>query len=127
MRHLAVVALSAAAFLSTATALASDPKPEEQVRQVLLARNGDLRASLLRAWLVPPATADAGRIRALAADVYASEARLAALGIERPIMRDGAAVVEVPYFVLSERSRVTLDPWVPLGGRSFVIRKEAAK
>jgi hypothetical protein len=126
MRRLIVTATLAAGFL-VGPAFAEDVKPEEQVRQVLLGRNADLRANLLRTWLVPPANADAARIRALTADVFASEARLAALGIERPMMRDGAAIVEVPYFVLSERSRVTLDPWVPLAGRSFVIRKESAK
>jgi hypothetical protein len=126
MRRLIVAATLVAGFLA-GPAFAEDVKPEEQVRQVLLGRNADLRANLLRTWLVPPVNADAARIRALTADVYASEARLAALGIERPMMRDGAAIVEVPYFVLSERSRVTLDPWVPLAGRSFVVRKEATK
>jgi hypothetical protein len=123
----ALAATFLAISLISVPALADDPKPEEQVRQVLLGRNADLRASLLRAWLVPPGNADAARIRALTADVYASEARLAALGIDRRMMRDGAAMAEVPYFVLAERSRVTLDPWVPLGGRSFVVRKDAAK
>jgi hypothetical protein len=123
----ALAATFFAISLISGPALADDPKPEEQVRQVLLGRNADLRASLLRAWLVPPGNADAARIRALTADVYASEARLAALGIDRRMMRDGAAMAEVPYFVLAERSRVTLDPWVPLGGRSFVVRKDAAK
>jgi len=126
MRRLIVIAAIAAGCFA-APSFAQDAKPEEQVRQVLLGRNADLRASLLRTWLVPPANADAGRIRALTADVYASEARLAALGIERPMMRDGAAIVEVPYFVLAERSRVTLDPWTPLAGRNFVVRKEAVK
>lgn len=126
MRHTLAVALTAGLLIAL-PALADEAKPEEQVRQVLLGRNADLRASLLRAWLVPPANAEPARIRALAADVYASEARLAALGIERPMMRDGAGIAEVPYFVLAERSRVTLDPWVPLGGKSFVVRKEAAK
>ena len=124
-RILFAVALTAG--LIAGSAIAEDIKPDEQVRQVLLGRNADLRANLLRTWLVPPVNADAARIRALTADVYASEARLAALGIERPMMRDGAAIVEVPYFVLAEHSRVTLDPWVPLAGRSFVVRKEAAK
>lgn len=126
MRHTLAVALTAGLLIAL-PALADEAKPEEQVRQVLLGRNADLRANLLRAWLVPPANAEPARIRALAADVYASEARLAALGIERPMMRDGAGIAEVPYFVLAERSRVTLDPWVPLGGKSFVVRKEAAK
>lgn len=126
MRHTLAVALTVGLLIAL-PALADEAKPEEQVRQVLLGRNADLRANLLRAWLVPPANAEPARIRALAADVYASEARLAALGIERPMMRDGAGIAEVPYFVLAERSRVTLDPWVPLGGKSFVVRKEAAK
>lgn len=119
--------LFAALCLAAAPVAANDVKPEEQVRQVLLGRNADLRANLLRAWLVPPANADAARIRALAADVYASEARLAALGLERPMLRDGASLAEVPYFVLADRSRVTLDPWAPLAGRNFVVAREAGK
>jgi hypothetical protein len=127
MRRTLLPALVALSLAAPAVAVADDIKPEEQVRQVLLGRNADLRANLLRAWLVPPENADAARIRALAADVYSSEARLTALGIERPMMRDGTSLTEVPYFVLADRSRVALDPWVPLGGKSFVVPKEPAK
>lgn len=127
MRRSAAVVACLAALIAASPATASDAKPEEQVRQVLLGRNADLRANLLRAWLVPPGNADAARIRALAADVYASEARLAALGLDRAMMRDGASLTEVPYFVLADRSRVALDPWAPLAGRNFVIAREAGK
>ena len=108
-------------------ASAEDVKPEEMVRQVLLGRNADLRANLMRVWLVPPENADATRIRGLTADVYSSEARLMALGVDRTMMREGTSLAEVPYFVLADRAKITIDPWTPLAGKSFVMPKDLLK
>lgn len=129
-RHacLAVIAALALGLIGNPTASpAAEPKPEDQVRQVLLTRNAELRAALVKAWLAPPAAVDATKIRGLAGDVYASEARLMALGVSRPMMQEGASLSEVPYYVLAERARIVLDPWAPFAGRTFVVSRDAGK
>ena len=50
-----------------------------------------------------------------------------AIGVARPMMQEGAALSEVPYYVLAERARIVLDPWAPFAGRTFVVAKEGAR
>lgn len=114
-------ALAVAVLLGATGPAGADPKPEDRVRQILLARNADLRANLLKAWLIAPDASDERRVRTLVVDLYGSEARLTALGLERPMMAAGASLSEVPVFVLTEKTGVTLDPWTPFAGRTFAV------
>ncbi len=125
-RSLMAIAVFSLCAAAPAPAIA-DPKPEDQVRQVLLNRNADLRAALLKAWISRPDASEASKIRSLAVDLYASEARLMALGQSRPMILDGAGISEVPYYVLAERSRIVLDPWAPFAGRTFAVSREAGR
>ncbi len=125
-RSLMAIAVFSLCAAATIPAVA-DPKPEDQVRQVLLNRNADLRAALLKAWISRPDASEASKIRSLTIDLYASEARLMALGQSRPMILDGAGISEVPYYVLAERSRIVLDPWAPFAGRTFAVGREAGR
>lgn len=128
IRHRIVAAVAFLfALLGAVAPAAADPRPDERVRQIMLARNAELRANLLKAWLVHPTAADERRLRTLIVDLYASEARLAALGLERPMMTKGVSLVEVPVFALTERTGVDLDPWAPFAGRTFAVPAELAR
>ena len=65
-----IVAMAALGLAGHAGASrAAEPRPEEQVREVLLNRNADLRTALFRAWLAPPGSADPVKVRSLAGDL----------------------------------------------------------
>jgi len=95
--------------------------PARQVEQVLIGRNVDARRSLLAIWLSYPPDPKDVRLAALMAKVYANESRLAAIGVHRAMIADGATLQEVPAYVFSEAANIRLDPWLPLAGKTFVI------
>jgi hypothetical protein len=117
----------AAAALGSAGPAHSQSKPDEQIRQLMLSRNENLRAALLKAWLVPSAKFDAAKVEVMATSLYASEARLSMLGMERPIIDKGCTMSEIPLCVLSERSGEAFDMFATLKGRTFTIPAEAAR
>ena len=127
IRNLASALALAAAFLGAAAPVAAQSKPDEQIKQLMLTRNDALRAALLKAWLVPPAKFDAAKIEVMATSLYASEARLSMLGMERPLIDKGCAMSEIPLCVLSEQSGEAFDMFATLRGRTFTIPAEAAR
>jgi hypothetical protein len=125
-RNLAA-ALAFAAVLGSAALALAQSKPDEQIRAIMLARNESLRAALLKAWLAPPTKHDAARIEATITAVYASEARLSVLGMERPVIDKGCAMSEIPLCVLAEQSGVEFDMWATLRGKTFSVPAEMAR
>lgn len=99
----------------------AEPRQEDKVRQILLARNAELRAALLKAWLAPSDPRLRSRVDALSVDIFTSEIRLHALGVERKAVVAGVTVIEVPYFVFAERSGIDLDIWPIFAGRTFAL------
>jgi hypothetical protein len=121
------IALTIAALGFAGPALGQNIDPAEQVRKVLIARNADSREALLRAFLALPTPANDARIRSLAAEVYSSELRLSVLNVDRPLIGERTAFIEVPARVLEQRADMTLDPFAPLAGRSFLLPSGRAK
>jgi hypothetical protein len=101
---------------------AAEPTSTQSVRDLLLARDEEIKTDLLSEWLTPAGNADekANRIEALSAELYASELRLLALGLDRKLIAD-QPLSELPAAVLEERANIRLDPYEPFANRTFTI------
>lgn len=121
MKPFATIAVGLALAGALTPAAAQDGRPDQAVQRVLSDRNNDAREALLRALLSGQASADERHLRRLSIDLYASELRLQAIGVDRSLLRGGATVDELPARVLEERAGIVLDPWAPLAGKSFIL------
>lgn len=97
---------------------------DEAVRKVLVDRAKAVCRDMLSSFLVSQVGIDDPKVRALTADCYLAESRLFSLGLDRDVIREGTALSELPARMLSQETRMSLDPYLPLAGRALKIPPE---
>jgi hypothetical protein len=105
--------------LFSASARAGE-KDGDAVRAVLEQRVRDFCRPLVQEWLTSQNGINDPAVKARAADCWLAHARLSVLGYESGLdIAGGASIAELPARILESKAKISLDPFLPLAGRTL--------
>lgn len=105
--------------LFSASAQAGE-KDGDAVRGVLEQRMRNFCRPLVQEWLTSQNGMNDPAVKARAADCWLAHARLSVLGYESGLdITGGTSIAELPARILESKAKISLDPFLPLAGRTL--------
>ena len=115
----AVAAFVVITALFSASARAGE-KDGDAVRAVLEQRVRDFCRPLVREWLTSQNGMNDPAVKARAADCWLANMRLSVLGYKSGLdIAAGTSITELPARILESKAKISLDPFLPLAGRTL--------
>jgi len=100
----------------------ADEDRDKAVRKALVERTDTFCKAILPVWLASERGIATPELRTLVTDCYTGHARLALLGVESGLALEDTGLAELPAVLLGKETRMNLDIYRPLAGRTIRVR-----